>query len=70
MAEMLGGSDLEGKYLRTGIALIASGRLQALYRSAFDTLTIPVRLIDADDAILRAVCGRRSHVDHVERTDE
>jgi 2-keto-3-deoxy-galactonokinase len=70
MAERLGGSDLEGKYLRSGIALIASGRLQALYRSAFDTLTIPVRLIDTDHAILRGLCGRRSHLGYVERTGE
>lgn len=39
----------------TGITLIASGRLQVLYRSAFDTLSVPIRLIDADDAVLRGL---------------
>ena len=37
----------------TAITLIASGRLQALYRSAFDTLSVPIRLIDADEAVRR-----------------
>jgi len=35
-----------------GITLVASGRLAALYRLAFDTLSVAVQSIDADDAVL------------------
>ena len=37
---------------RGGITLVASGRLAALYRLAFDTLSVAVQSIDADDAVL------------------
>ncbi len=37
---------------RQGITLLASGRLAALYRLAFDTLSVAVQSIDADDAVL------------------
>jgi 2-dehydro-3-deoxygalactonokinase len=38
-----------------GITLIASGRLQQLYRLAFDTLSVPVRSIDAEEAVRRGL---------------
>jgi 2-dehydro-3-deoxygalactonokinase len=34
-----------------GVTLIASGRLGTLYKLAFETLDVPVRLVDADDAV-------------------
>jgi len=37
---------------REGVTLVASGRLAALYRLAFDTLSLAVQSIDADDAVL------------------
>ena len=37
---------------RGGVTLVASGRLAALYRLAFDTLSVAVQSIDADDAVL------------------
>jgi 2-dehydro-3-deoxygalactonokinase len=37
---------------RQGITLVASGRLAALYRLAFDTLRVAVQFIDADEAVL------------------
>jgi 2-dehydro-3-deoxygalactonokinase len=53
------GLELSGGLFREanaqGVMLIASGRLQALYRMAFDTLSIPIRSIDADDAVLRGL---------------
>ena len=43
-----------------GITLIASGRLRQRYSSAFDTLSVPVRTIDADQAALAglSICAR------------
>lgn len=38
-----------------GITLVASGRLQALYRSALNALSIDALSIDADDAVLRGL---------------
>ena len=38
-----------------GITLIASGRLQQLYRLAFDTLSVPVCSIDAEEAVRRGL---------------
>jgi 2-dehydro-3-deoxygalactonokinase len=38
-----------------GITLVATGRLAALYRLAFDTLSIKVAPIDADAAVLRGL---------------
>jgi 2-dehydro-3-deoxygalactonokinase len=37
---------------RGSIMLVASGRLTALYRLAFDTLSVAVQSVDADDAVL------------------
>ncbi len=37
----------------SGITLIASGRLQMLYQSAFETVSVPVRTIEAEDAVRR-----------------
>ena len=51
--ELSGGLSRETNAL--GVMLIASGRLQALYRMAFDTLSIPIQPIDADDAVLRGL---------------
>jgi len=51
--ELSGGLSREAN--AQGVTLIASGRLQALYRMAFDTLSIPIRSIDADDAVLRGL---------------
>jgi 2-dehydro-3-deoxygalactonokinase len=38
-----------------GVTLVASGRLQELYLSAFDTLSVAVRSIDSDDAVRRGL---------------
>jgi 2-dehydro-3-deoxygalactonokinase len=43
-----------------GVTLIASGRLAALYRSAFETLSVHVQSIDADEAVLRGL-SRAAH---------
>ena len=37
---------------RRSVTLVASGRLAALYRLAFDTLSVAVQSIDADEAVL------------------
>jgi 2-dehydro-3-deoxygalactonokinase len=37
---------------RGSVTLVASGRLAALYRLAFDTLSVAVQSVDADDAVL------------------
>lgn len=37
---------------RGSVTLVASGKLAALYRLAFDTLSVAVQSIDADDAVL------------------
>jgi 2-dehydro-3-deoxygalactonokinase len=39
----------------TGITLVASGRLQMLYQMAFDTVSVPVRSIGAEDAVRRGL---------------
>jgi 2-dehydro-3-deoxygalactonokinase len=39
----------------TGITLVASGRLQELYRMAFDTVSVSVRCIGAEDAVRRGL---------------
>jgi 2-dehydro-3-deoxygalactonokinase len=39
----------------SGITLIASGRLQMLYQSAFETVSVPVRTIEAEDAVRRGL---------------
>ena len=39
----------------SGITLVASGRLQALYEQAFKTLSLPFTAIDADAAVRRGL---------------
>ena len=41
---------------RGSITLVASGQLAALYRLAFDTLSVAVQSIDADAAVLAGLC--------------
>lgn len=48
-AELVAG--LSGNVPKAGITLIASGRLAALYRQAFDALSVNVNPIDADEAV-------------------
>jgi 2-dehydro-3-deoxygalactonokinase len=52
-AELAAG--LSGSVPKAGITLIASGRLAALYRQAFDALSIHVNSIDADEAVRRGL---------------
>jgi 2-dehydro-3-deoxygalactonokinase len=40
---------------KTGVTLVASGRLQLLYQSAFESLSVVVRSIDAEDAVRRGL---------------
>ncbi|MEH2531087.1 2-keto-3-deoxy-galactonokinase [Bradyrhizobium sp. AZCC 1614] len=40
---------------KSGITLVASGRLQMLYQLAFDTVSVPVRSIGAEDAVRRGL---------------
>jgi len=53
------GLELAGGLLNAApgddVTLIASGRLQALYQSAFDRLSIPIRLIDADEVVFQGL---------------
>ena len=39
----------------TGVTLVASGRLQRLYQMAFETVSVPVRSIEAEDAVRRGL---------------
>jgi 2-dehydro-3-deoxygalactonokinase len=48
-------AGLSGAVPKTGITLIASGRLAALYRLAFDALSVTVQPIDADEAVRRGL---------------
>lgn len=48
-------AGLAGEVPGTGITLVASGRLQMLYQLAFDTVSIPVRCIGAEDAVRRGL---------------
>ena len=48
-------AGLSGNLPGAGMTLVASGRLQALYRSAFETLSVAVRLVDAEDAARRGL---------------
>jgi len=52
-AELAAG--LSGSVPKAGITLIASGRLAALYRQAFDALSVGVNPIDADEAVRRGL---------------
>jgi 2-dehydro-3-deoxygalactonokinase len=44
-------AGLAGEGRSTGITLVASGRLQMLYQLAFETVSVPVRSIEAEDAV-------------------
>ncbi|AND92258.1 MULTISPECIES: 2-dehydro-3-deoxygalactonokinase [Bradyrhizobium] len=48
-AELAAG--LSGNVPKTGITLVASGRLATLYQLAFDELSVTPRLVDADEAV-------------------
>lgn len=52
-AELAAG--LSGTMPRAGVTLIASGRLAALYRHAFDALSVLLRPLDADEAVRRGL---------------
>ncbi|WP_298882081.1 2-dehydro-3-deoxygalactonokinase [uncultured Bradyrhizobium sp.] len=52
-AELAAG--LSGSVPTAGVTLIASGRLAALYRQAFDALNVNVNPIDADEAVRRGL---------------
>ena len=48
-------AGLSGEGPGTGITLVASGRLQMLYQLAFETVSVPVRSIGAEDAVRRGL---------------
>jgi 2-dehydro-3-deoxygalactonokinase len=48
-------AGLAGDVPKAGITLLASGRLAMLYQLAFDTVSIPVRSIGAEDAVRRGL---------------
>jgi 2-dehydro-3-deoxygalactonokinase len=48
-------AGLGGAVPKAGIRLVASGRLQMLYRSAFEALSVAVQPIDADEAVRRGL---------------
>ncbi|MBR1227670.1 MULTISPECIES: 2-dehydro-3-deoxygalactonokinase [unclassified Bradyrhizobium] len=48
-------AGLAGDRSRRDITLVASGRLEALYRLAFDSLSVAVQSIDSDDAVRRGL---------------
>ena len=48
-------AGLTGDIPGEGIMLVASGRLQRLYQLAFDTVSVPVRSIGAEDAVRRGL---------------
>lgn len=48
-------AGLAGDRPRSGITLVASGRLQLLYRLALETLSVTVRSIDAEEAVRRGL---------------
>jgi 2-dehydro-3-deoxygalactonokinase len=48
-------AGLAGDQSSSGITLVASGRLQVLYRLAFDTLSVAVQPIDAEAAVRRGL---------------
>jgi 2-dehydro-3-deoxygalactonokinase len=48
-------AGLAGDKSVRGITLVASGRLQELYRLAFGTLSVAVQSIDSDDAVRRGL---------------
>ena len=48
-------AGLAGEIPKSGIILIASGRLDRLYQLAFKTVSVPVRSIGAEDAVRRGL---------------
>jgi 2-dehydro-3-deoxygalactonokinase len=48
-------AGLAGEVPKAGITLVASGRLQMLYQMAFETVSVPVRSIGAEDAVRRGL---------------
>jgi 2-dehydro-3-deoxygalactonokinase len=48
-------AGLVGDQPKNGIVLVASGRLQVLYRLAFETLSVAVQSIDAEGAVRRGL---------------
>jgi 2-dehydro-3-deoxygalactonokinase len=48
-------AGLDKDRAKSGITLVASRKLQELYRLAFDTLSVPVRSIDAEEAVRRGL---------------
>jgi len=48
-------AGLSGAVPKAGITLVASGRLAALYRLAFDTLAVTVQQVEADEAVRRGL---------------
>ncbi|MEH2523926.1 MULTISPECIES: 2-dehydro-3-deoxygalactonokinase [unclassified Bradyrhizobium] len=48
-------AGLAGEIPKTGITLVASGRLQMLYQLAFEAVSVPVRSIGAEDAVRRGL---------------
>jgi 2-dehydro-3-deoxygalactonokinase len=48
-------AGLANEQAKSGVTLIASGRLQQMYRLAFGTLSVPVRSIDAEEAVRRGL---------------
>jgi len=48
-------AGLSGAVPESGITLVASGRLAALYRLAFDTLSVTVQQVEADEAVRRGL---------------
>jgi 2-dehydro-3-deoxygalactonokinase len=48
-------AGLAGEVPKTGITLIASGRLQMLYQLAFETVFVPIRSVGAEDAVRRGL---------------
>jgi 2-dehydro-3-deoxygalactonokinase len=48
-------AGLAGGVPGTGITLVASGRLRRLYQLAFETVSVRVRAIDAEDAVRRGL---------------
>ena len=48
-------AGLTGEVPETGITLIASGRLQMLYQLAFETVSVSVRSVEAEDAVRRGL---------------
>jgi 2-dehydro-3-deoxygalactonokinase len=48
-------AGLAGEASRAGVVLVASGRLRRLYQLAFDTMSVAVRSVEADDATRRGL---------------